>query len=61
MCVFVCMYVTALYVKRELYVSVCIGGGSRGQGWRGWGRGWLREDSSVSYLSTERDLQFQVR
>lgn len=58
-CMYVCMYVTALYVKRELYVSVCIRGGSRGQGWRG--RGWLREDSSVSYSSTGRDLQFQVR
>lgn len=27
LCVFVCMYVTVLYPKRELHVGVCVSGG----------------------------------
>lgn len=52
----------SVYVRCELYVSVCIRrrlrGVDMGEGvWVGGVRG-VKVDSSVSYLSTEHDLQF---
>lgn len=64
MCLYVCVCMY-MYVMCALYVSVCIrrrwgGWGGRDEG-DGGGMGGVRVDSSVSYLSTEYDLQFQVR
>lgn len=35
-CFSVCMDVTVLYVKRELYLSVCVGTGGRRRDGGGW-------------------------